>query len=162
MSTLAVQYDRSPSWLSLLIAQETSKEWARATVTAVVDRVGELPEAERPAIYVHGESLGALAGQAALTDPDLAGDVCGAIWSGAPGGTSLGLPGERALANPDDPVIHLTAETATSRPDDWGGGVWLPGLSYGTTVLDLASSLAPDAGHGHEYGPEQDWALPEC
>ena len=160
--TLAVQYDRSPSWLSLLVAQGNSKEWAHATLAAVVDRIEALPEDERPALYVHGESLGALAGQSALSDPELADHVCGAIWSGAPGGTVLGLPGERVLANADDPVIHLSAGTATARPDDWGGALWVPALSYGTTVLDLAASLAPESGHGHQYGPEQDWTLPGC
>ncbi|GAA1145364.1 alpha/beta-hydrolase family protein [Ornithinicoccus hortensis] len=162
VATVAVQYDESPSWLSMLTARSTSESSAHAVVAAVADRLSTVPEDQRPALYVAGESLGSLAGQAALADPALADRTCGALWSGVPGGGSLGLAGERSLANADDPVVHLTPGTATSRPEDWGGQVWLPGISYGTTVLDLATSLAPEAGHGHRYGPEQDWTLPTC
>jgi hypothetical protein len=42
------------------------------------------------------------------------------------------------------------------------GWSWLPGVSYGTTALDLVTSLAAGDGHGHRYGSEQDWTLRTC
>ena len=45
----------------------------------------------------------------------------------------------------DDPVTYLSADTALQQPDGWPT-TWLPGLSYGTTVLEI--SVDP-------YGPEE-------
>jgi hypothetical protein len=59
-------------------------------------------------------------------------------------------------------VTYLSGGTATARPAGWPLPVWVPGLSLGTAVLDLPGSLSSGEGHGHRYGPEQDWALPRC
>ncbi len=162
VATVAVQYDRSPSWLSLLAERDVSAASARAVVDAVAARIDELPAGERPALHVYGESLGALAGQAALADHARASHVCGSLWSGVPGGGTLGIARERALANADDPIVHLVPGTATHRPLRWAGALWLPWVSYGGAAVDTLSSLAPGDGHGHRYGPEQDWTLPTC
>lgn len=160
VAVVSAQYGDLPSWWSFLLDREPAMRSAQALVDQVLARVGALPAAERPDVFVHGESLGALAGQAAVSgaDPDA---VCGVIWSGAPGGERSGHPRERSLLNPDDPVGHLSAATALREPADWPGP-WIPGLSYGTTVLDLGASLDPEPGHGHNYGVEQDWTLPSC
>lgn len=79
-----------------------------------------------------------------------------------PGGGTLGIARERALANADDPIVHLVPGTATHRPLRWAGALWLPWVSYGGAAVDTLSSLAPGDGHGHRYGPEQDWTLPTC
>lgn len=160
VAVVSAQYGDLPSWWSFLIDQKPAMRSARALVQEVLTQVAELPARERPDVYVHGESLGALAGQAAIADVD-ASALCGVIWSGAPGGEISGHPREVSLHNADDPVRYLSGETALSQPEDWPT-TWLPGLSYGTTVLDLGASLLPDAGHGHAYGPEQDWTLPRC
>lgn len=160
VALVSAQYGDLPSWWSFLIDQEPAMRSAEALVAGTLERVGDLPEAERPDVFLVGESLGALAGQAALAEVDPEA-VCGVLWSGAPGGAVSGHPRERTLRNPDDPVFHLSVATALQRPEDWPG-LWVPGLSYGTTVLDLGASLAPERGHGHRYGVEQDWSLPEC
>lgn len=160
VAVVSAQYSDLPSWWSFVLDQDPAIRSADALVAAVLSRVGELPPDRRPDIYLHGESLGALAGQAALEDvpTDL---VCGVIWTGAPAGATSGHPRERNLHNADDPVVHLSSDTIFSEPEDWPT-LWVPGLSYGTTVLDLGASLLPAAGHGHSYGPEQDWTLPTC
>ncbi|WP_109473545.1 alpha/beta-hydrolase family protein [Ornithinimicrobium cavernae] len=160
VAVVSAQYGDLPSWWSYLVDQEPALRSAEALLDEVVERVGQLPPPDRPDVYVFGESLGALAGQAAIAGAT-ASSVCGVVWSGAPGGAVSGHPRERSLHNVDDPVYYLAADTALRQPDDWPT-TWLPGLSYGTTVLDLAVSLAPDDGHGHTYGPEQDWTLPAC
>lgn len=160
VAVVSAQYDNLPSWWSFLIDQEPARRSARALVGDVLDRVQALPPEQRPDVYLYGESLGALAGQDALAAvPQQA--VCGAIWAGAPGGAVSGHPRERILRNADDPVAHLSVDSALERPQDWPT-LWLPGLSYATTVLDLGASLAPRPGHGHQYGGEQDWSLPLC
>ena len=160
VAVVSAQYGDLPSWWSFLIDQEPAVESAESLVDGVLARVAQLPADRRPDVFVHGESLGAVAGQTALADVEPAA-VCGVIWSGSPGGTVLGHPRERTLHNADDPVTYLSTGTAVARPEGWPT-TWVPGLSYGTTVLDLASSLLPGAGHGHNYGPEQDWTLPTC
>lgn len=160
VAVVSAQYGDLPSWWSFLIDQEPAVESAEALVDGVLARVAELPADQRPDVFVHGESLGAAAGQAAIKGVDEQA-VCGVIWSGAPGGEVSGHPRERSLRNIDDPVTYLSLDTVVAQPQDWPTA-WLPGLSYGTTVLDLGASLLPDAGHGHMYGPEQDWTLPTC
>ncbi|NLG20461.1 MAG: hypothetical protein GX555_03380 [Actinomycetales bacterium] len=160
VAVVSAQYGDLPSWWSFLIDREPAMRSADALVSGVLDEVDALPADERPDVYLLGESLGALAGQEALAgvDPQA---VCGVVWSGSPGGALSGHPRERSLQNADDPVAHLTVGTAWEPPRDWPA-LWLPGLSYATTVLDLPASLDPEPGHGHRYGPEQDWSLPEC
>lgn len=160
VAVVSAQYGDLPSWWSFLIDQEPAKESAQALVAGVLARVAELPADERPDVFIHGESLGALAGQEAVAHVDQDA-ICGVVWSGAPGGAESGHPRERSLHNADDPVSYLSTDTVLAKPEDWPT-TWLPGLSYGTTVLDLGASLLPDAGHGHSYGPEQDWTLPTC
>ena len=160
VAVVSAQYGDLPSWWSFLIDQDPAIRSAEALLDGVLRQVAELPPERRPDVYLHGESLGALAGQAALKDvpSDL---VCGVIWTGAPAGATAGHPRERSLHNADDPVVYLSADTIVAEPEGWPTA-WVPGLSYGTTVLDLGASLLPAAGHGHSYGPEQDWTLPGC
>lgn len=160
VAVVSAQYGDLPSWWSFLIDQEPAVQSADALVDGVLARVAGLPPERRPDVYIHGESLGALAGQAAVGHVD-AEAICGVIWSGAPGAALSGHPRERSLHNADDPVTYLSTSTALEQPQGWPT-TWLPGLSYGTTVLDLGASLLPDAGHGHTYGSEQDWGLPRC
>lgn len=160
VAVVSAQYGDLPSWWSFLVDQDPAIRSAQALVDDVLARVAALPADQRPDVYVHGESLGALAGQTALEDvpADL---VCGVVWTGAPSGATVGHPRERSLHNADDPVVYLSTDTALAEPEGWPT-LWVPVLSYGTTVLDLGASLLPTGGHGHRYGPEQDWTLPDC
>ena len=160
VAVVSAQYSDLPSWWHFLLDREPAHESAHALLREVVERVGQLPVDERPDVYVYGESLGAMAGQSALADLDPEA-VCGVVWSGSPAAGLAGHPRERSLANPDDPVVRWTPATLWEHPQEWPT-LWLPGVSYLSTTLDLAGSLRPDPGHGHQYGAEQDWALPRC
>lgn len=160
VAVVSAQYADLPSWWAYLVDQEPATRSAQGLLTGVLDQVDALPVSQRPKVYVYGESLGALAGQAAVAQVNDAA-ICGVLWAGAPGSASSGHPRERSLGNADDPITYLTAQTAAQRPDGWPG-LWLPGLSYATTVLDMGASLEPEPGHGHMYGGEQDWSLPSC
>lgn len=162
VAVVSAQAGDLPSWYYFLLDQDPARRAASTLVHGVVEVVGEVPAADRPDVYVLGESLGATVGQAAVAElPDPAGQVCAAVWSGTPGTTTSGHPRERTLLNADDPITHLTTRTAYQRPEDWPG-TWLPGLSYATTWLDTSVSLSTPSGHGHRYGAEQDWTLPTC
>lgn len=162
VALVSAQAGDLPSWFYFLFDQEPAVRSAADLVGGVLREVRGLPADARPDVYVLGESLGALAGQAAVRAlPAGADEVCGVLWAGVPGATSSGHPRERSLLNVDDPVAYLSLRTALRPPSGWPA-VWLPLLSYGTTWLDTNASLRPVDGHGHQYGPEQDWSLPDC
>ncbi len=85
IATVTLQYSYLPSWLSLMVAPELSKEAASALFKAVYGYWTKLPKNRRPAIYLHGLSLGALGSESSndlitmIADP-----VNGALWSGPP------------------------------------------------------------------------------
>src|SRR5699024_6910730 len=137
---------------------------AKALFWAVQDRVDDLPPAQRPDLHVHGESLGALAGQAIFADDDT-GDAaaeatCSVLWAGSPGGATAGLDHEALVANDDDPIVHTDPSLLYSPPED--GDLWLPGVSFVQAGVDFVGSLAMPPGHGHVYTPAQAQQLHTC
>ncbi|MFO8154506.1 MAG: alpha/beta hydrolase [Pseudomonadota bacterium] len=85
IASVAVQYSYLPSWLSLLVEGEYGHQTARALFRTVYEHWTDLPESERPELYLHGLSLGALNSQRAMDFYDVIGDpVDGALWSGPP------------------------------------------------------------------------------
>ena len=119
---------------------------------AVTERVRELPAAQRPQVHVHGESLGATAGQAIFGGPGprRAGEVCSVLWTGTPGGHRVGLPREAAVANDDDPVVHAAPRDLLLPPGD--DRPWVPVVSAIHDAADLLGSLDVPDGSGHRYG----------
>lgn len=85
VATVAVQYSYLTSWLSLLVEPGYGVESARALFDAVYAHWRTLPRGERPRLYLHGLSLGALSSEAST---DLLGVIDdpfdGALWSGPP------------------------------------------------------------------------------
>lgn len=85
VATVAMQYSYLASWLSLLVEPGYGVESARALFDAVYDRWRSIPASDRPRLYLHGLSLGALASEAStdllhvIDDP-----FDGALWSGPP------------------------------------------------------------------------------
>jgi uncharacterized membrane protein len=85
LAIVATQYSYLPSWLTLMIDPDFSRESARALFDAVYARWSEMPEDNRPRLYLFGLSLGALGSEASadmislLTDP-----ISGALWAGPP------------------------------------------------------------------------------
>jgi uncharacterized membrane protein len=162
VATAAAQSTFLPSWAALMVAREDNEDGARALVAAVTERLARIPEEDRPRLYLIGQSLGVLAATAVPVQSAGAEMVCGATWTGPPGGEVPRLPGPVVLANDDDPVVSWEPALAWRRPASYPGEVWVPGLSYLATGIDTIASLGAPTGHGHRYGPEQGLLLPEC
>lgn len=117
IASVAVQYSYLPSWLSLIVEPEYGLETATALFAAVYDRWRGLPRDSRPALYLHGLSLGALNSQQASDLYDVIADpFAGALWSGPPfrSATWRELTQQRDPASPawlprfrDDSVVRF-------------------------------------------------------
>lgn len=107
VATVAVRYARVPSAVAFLLCPELAEASATHLLQEVVDRVDELPESERPEIVVHGQSLGVVAGMAALEALETG--VSAALWQGRPG--TVAAPASAACTvdavNQDDPVAAV-------------------------------------------------------
>lgn len=163
VATVSMQYDTRPSWMAYLFDREGAVVGARALLDAVAAAVSRLPEAQRPQVHVAGESLGATAGQAAVTAPDaqaVRDVVCSTMWLGTPGGGQTGLPRETIAANVDDPVVHASPSLLWSPGGD--GRPWLPVVSFVHAGADFVESLGVPAGAGHRYGSDQPDRLQTC
>ena len=55
-----LQYSYLPSWISLLADQEAVVETSRTVFETVREHWATLPEADRPALYLYGLSLGTM------------------------------------------------------------------------------------------------------
>ncbi|WP_297103979.1 alpha/beta-hydrolase family protein [uncultured Devosia sp.] len=85
VASVAVQYSYLPSVLSLWIEPELGTETAQALFNTVYGYWTQLPREERPRLYLHGLSLGALASQNSTTVYDVLADPFdGALWAGPP------------------------------------------------------------------------------
>lgn len=85
IATVAMQYSYLPSWLTLLVEPSLAREAAGALFTTVYNYWTTLPRDERPELYLHGLSLGAL-GSADTFDlfTTISDPIKGALWSGPP------------------------------------------------------------------------------
>jgi uncharacterized membrane protein len=84
-ATVATQYSYLPSWVSFLTDRQDAVEEATALITAVRQRVAQLPPRQRPRLLVYGESLGAYAVEAAFGSlPELVAAVDAALLVGPP------------------------------------------------------------------------------
>jgi uncharacterized membrane protein len=82
---VGLQYSFLPSWISYLVDQPRAREAGRALFDQVYERWVELPEAERPRLYVTGESLGSFGMEAAFSgEADLRIRTDGALFTGPP------------------------------------------------------------------------------
>lgn len=85
VATVTMQYSFRPSGLSFLTERGLAAEAGTALFDRVEARWLEVPEPERPLLYVSGHSLGASGGQGAFADADdLLARVDGAVWMGTP------------------------------------------------------------------------------
>lgn len=162
VATVAMQYDDAPSWVAYLLRRDEAVGATAELFDAVTERVGQLPASRRPQVHVYGESLGATAGQAVFGGADArrADEVCSVLWTGTPGGHRVGLPGEVAVANDDDPVVHASPRDLLLPPGD--GRPWVPVVSALHDAADLVGSLDVPDGSGHRYGPATADRLETC
>lgn len=86
----AIQHSVLPSPIALLDAPNRPREAGKAVLAAVRERLVAIPEGDRPALHVAGESLGAYGGNAAFATPEaMLAEVDGAVWTGTPSFTPL-------------------------------------------------------------------------
>lgn len=84
-ATVAIQYSYLPSWISYLVDQSKAREAGRALFDAVYGDWSELPQGQRPRLFVAGESLGSFGGEAAFSgEYSLANLTDGALFAGPP------------------------------------------------------------------------------
>jgi uncharacterized membrane protein len=89
-ASLGVQYSYLPSWISVLVDGDKAERTTGAALDAVLTRVSEIPEAERPRVVVFGESLGSYAVEQAFEDLDaLRAEIDGSLLVGPTFGNPL-------------------------------------------------------------------------
>ena len=85
VASVAVQYSYLASMFALLLEPDRGAETAQALFAAVYDHWTKLPHDRRPALYLHGLSLGALNSDHSFSVYDVMGDTFqGILWSGPP------------------------------------------------------------------------------
>lgn len=133
IASVAVQYSYLASWLALMTEPGYGAETARALFREVYGHWTSLPEGERPRLYLHGLSLGALNSDLSADLFDIIGDPFhGALWSGPPysSRTWREASSER---HPDSPA-------------------WLPRFRDGS-IIRFANQFGTSGGSDAEWGP---------
>ncbi len=136
---IAMQYSTLPSALGLLTARDEPPKVGRLLFKAVAARIASMPQAQRPKLYVGGESLGAYGGNGAFDSPeDMLAQVDGALWTGTPSFTDL--------------HEELTAERT------FGSTVLNPTIANGAHIRFASNEAELTADQfGHALGP---WSSP--
>ena len=84
-ATVAMQYSYLPSWISYLVDQSKAQEAGRDLFNAVYGAWSQLPQGQRPKLFVAGESLGSFGAEAAFSgEYDLHNRTAGALFAGPP------------------------------------------------------------------------------
>ena len=109
-ATASLQYSYVPSALNWLTGLEPAQEASAALFAAVRAELDLMDEADRPAFFVCGESLGAFASQSVFESfEDVLARVDGALWVGTPSFTPMhaALTAARHKGSPEvAPVVH--------------------------------------------------------
>ncbi len=130
---VAMGYSYLPSWMTLLVDPERSRESARALFARVYEHWKTLPRDRRPKLYLHGLSLGSLGAESCTDLYTLIGDpIQGGVFSGPPSLSGMWSQLTRDR-NPDSPI-------------------WLPRFHDGSVVRFTALRNALPAG-GDRWGP---------
>ncbi|MGQ4596709.1 alpha/beta-hydrolase family protein [Nocardia sp. R6R-6] len=166
VALVGLQYSYLPSWATFVFGRDAAVTAARHLFTAVENHLQRLTH--KPKLYVYGQSLGALGGNAVFAD-DTEQDrrTCAALWAGPPA-NRVHRAGATVLANTSDPVIHWSLTLLWRAPDLTGARVdapvpqWLPLISFAQTTADLLGALDAAPGHGHRYGSDQGTAMGRC
>jgi uncharacterized membrane protein len=107
---VAIQYSYLPSWISYLVDQSKAREAGRALFDAVYGPWSQLPEGQRPRLYVAGESLGSFGGETAFSgEQSLANLTDGALFAGPPNFNTLfrEFTDHRDAGSPEvQPIYH--------------------------------------------------------
>ncbi len=85
IATVAVQYSHLQSPVALVFETTSGLDQAQATVRTVYNYWKTLPDDARPALYIHGLSLGAWSSMSAFNILQILNDpINGALWAGPP------------------------------------------------------------------------------
>jgi uncharacterized membrane protein len=89
-ATVAIQYSYLPSWISYLVDQSKAREAGRALFDAAYGDWSQLPQGQRPRLFVAGESLGSFGGEAAFSgENQLRNLTAGVLFAGPPNFNTL-------------------------------------------------------------------------
>lgn len=106
---VSMQYSNVPSVIAFLRELEAPVEAGTILYQTVMEEVNRLPEGQRPAIYLAGNSLGSFGSQGAFSDKqEVLDGVAGALWAGTPHNTPLwrSLTEQRHKGSPEvAPVV---------------------------------------------------------
>jgi uncharacterized membrane protein len=170
------QYSFLPSWISLLADQEVTRETSRAVFDTVHAHWSELPEDDRPELYLFGLSLGSFGVESILTSIEIVNaPIDGALMAGPPfvnelwnrltDGRDPGSPAWLPVYGDGRTVRFTSREGALDEPTgEWGDTkiVYLQHASDPVTFFspDLAFSrpdwLAPGQ-RGPDVSSEMTW-----
>ena len=85
VASVALQYSYLASWLSLIVEPDYGADAARALFKEIYEYWTKLPKDNRPKLYLHGLSLGAMNSEQSTELFEVLGDpIDGALWSGPP------------------------------------------------------------------------------
>ena len=158
---VAIQYSYLPSWISYLVDQSKAREAGRALFDAVYGPWSQLPQGQRPRLYVAGESLGSFGGETAFSgEQSLANLTDGALFAGPPNFNTLfrefsdhrdaGSPEVQPIYQ-DGRIVRFTNDPTTGIPPK--GQPW-----EGSRILYLMHSSDPIVWWSpHLIFSEPDW-----
>ena len=130
---VGLQYSYLPSWVTLLVDPNRSREAAQLLFNEVYAHWKQLPPETRPKLYLHGLSLGSLGSESSADLLEIFEDpIQGAVWSGPP------FP-SRVWSN-------------VTRHRNPGSPAWLPKFRDGRTVRFTNNQHALDDLEG-DWGP---------
>ncbi|MDC0936588.1 alpha/beta-hydrolase family protein [Pirellulales bacterium] len=112
---VSMQYSYLPSWITILVDPNRSRDSARTLFNEIYSHWKTLPEDSRPKLYLHGLSLGSLGSEVCADLFTLFEDpIQGGLWSGPP--------------FPSTVWAHITRRRNRDSP------VWLPRYREGQMV----------------------------
>src|SRR6201987_4177315 len=107
---VALQYSYLPSWISYLVDQSKAREAGRALFDAVYGSWSQIPQGQRPRLYVDGEGLGSFGGETAFSGEQILANLTdGALFAGPPNFNTLfrEFSDHRDAGSPEvQPVYH--------------------------------------------------------
>jgi uncharacterized membrane protein len=130
---VSMQYSYLPSWITMLVDPVRSRKSARVLFDVIYSHWTTLPQENRPRLYLHGLSLGALGSESSadlftvFEDP-----IQGGLWSGPP-----------------FPSRVWAQATAARNPDSL---MWLPRFRDGSMVRFTTQQNTLDEA-GERWGP---------
>ncbi|MEE2032510.1 alpha/beta hydrolase [Rhodococcus sp. CC-R104] len=90
LAMVAWQYSYLPSWISFLADRGKAADAGELLVDRVHERWSQLPENDRPKLYVYGESLGTQSGEGTFDSlAEIRSTVDGVLWVGPPNSNRL-------------------------------------------------------------------------